>query len=147
VILLTLFALNVWYDYHHPLGIMFDVVLAVGLLIWYLNKYCDACGTAAPGGSEFIRALNSHGVHSLISTSTAIPGPMGGQFLKIFMELLAEHPDYTVSRARYEAVKALRNGMGATTSPTVPKHWCSRWWVMEAFTCACHNDEQVSKVN
>jgi DNA-directed RNA polymerase subunit RPC12/RpoP len=38
VILAVLIALNVWYDYHHPLGIMFDVVLAVGLLIWYLSK-------------------------------------------------------------------------------------------------------------
>jgi hypothetical protein len=38
VIVAVLLALNVWYDYHHPLGIMFDVVLAVGLLIWYLSK-------------------------------------------------------------------------------------------------------------
>jgi hypothetical protein len=38
VIVGALLALNVWYDYHHPLGIMFDVVLAVVLLIWYLNK-------------------------------------------------------------------------------------------------------------
>lgn len=38
VIVALLLALNVWYDYHHPLGIMFDVVLAVGLLVWYLSK-------------------------------------------------------------------------------------------------------------
>lgn len=38
VIVVALLALNVWYDYHHPLGIVFDVVLAVGLLIWYLGK-------------------------------------------------------------------------------------------------------------
>jgi hypothetical protein len=68
----------------------------------------DACGTAAPGQSEFIRNLNAHGVSTLISTSTAIPGPMGGKFLSILMELLAKHPQYTISRARYEAVKALR---------------------------------------
>jgi hypothetical protein len=67
----------------------------------------DACGTAAPGGSEFIRALNAHGVSSLVATSAAIPGPLGGHFLRIFMELLKNHPDYTVSRARFEAVRAL----------------------------------------
>jgi hypothetical protein len=38
VIVGVLILLNVWYDYYHPLGIMFDVVLAVVLLIWYLNK-------------------------------------------------------------------------------------------------------------
>ena len=74
----------------------------------------DACGTAAPGGSEFIRDLNEHGVYSVISTSAAIPGPMGGQFLKIFMELVAKHPEYTVSRARYEAVKSLSTRPAST---------------------------------
>jgi len=34
----VLVLLNVWYDYYHPLGIIFDFVLAVGLLIWYLSK-------------------------------------------------------------------------------------------------------------
>ena len=38
VIVGVLILLNVWYDYHHPLGIMFDVVLAVGLVIGYLSK-------------------------------------------------------------------------------------------------------------
>ncbi len=38
VIVVVVLALNIWYDYYHPLGIMFDVVLAVVLLIWYLNK-------------------------------------------------------------------------------------------------------------
>jgi hypothetical protein len=34
----VLILLNVWYDYYHPLGIIFDVILAVVLLIWYLHK-------------------------------------------------------------------------------------------------------------
>lgn len=38
VIVVVLLALNFWYDSHHPLGIMFDVVLGLGLLIWYLRK-------------------------------------------------------------------------------------------------------------
>ncbi len=38
VIVVVVLALNIWYDYYHPLGIVFDVVLAVVLLIWYLNK-------------------------------------------------------------------------------------------------------------
>jgi hypothetical protein len=37
-IVVVLLALNVWYPCDHPLGIMFDVVLAVVLLIWYLSK-------------------------------------------------------------------------------------------------------------
>jgi hypothetical protein len=42
VIVVVVLALNVWYDYHHPLGIVFDVVLGVGLLIWYLSKSTPA---------------------------------------------------------------------------------------------------------
>jgi hypothetical protein len=37
---------------------------------------------------------------------------MGGKFLKNFAELLKEHPDYTVSRARFETVKALSKEFG-----------------------------------
>jgi hypothetical protein len=38
VVAVVLILLNTWYDYYHPLGIIFDVVLAVVLLIWYLSK-------------------------------------------------------------------------------------------------------------
>jgi hypothetical protein len=38
MIVVALVLLNIWYDCYHPLGIMFDLVLAVGLLIWYLSK-------------------------------------------------------------------------------------------------------------
>jgi hypothetical protein len=38
----VLILLNIWYDYYHPLGIMFDIVGAVVLLIWYLNKSTPA---------------------------------------------------------------------------------------------------------
>ena len=38
---------------------------------------------------------------------------MGGQFLQIFMDLLKDHPEYTVSRARFEAVRILREEKGS----------------------------------
>jgi hypothetical protein len=38
VIVVVVLALNIWYDYYHPLGILFDVVLAVVLFIWCLSK-------------------------------------------------------------------------------------------------------------
>jgi hypothetical protein len=38
----VLILLNIWYDNYHPLGIMFDVVGAVVLLIWYLDKSTPA---------------------------------------------------------------------------------------------------------
>ena len=50
-----------------------------------------------------------------------IPGPMGGQFLNIFMELLTKHPEYTVSRARYGAVKALSEMHGSNDKPYGPQ--------------------------
>ena len=42
VIVGMLMLLNIWYDYYHPLGIMFDVIGGVVLLIWYLNKSTPA---------------------------------------------------------------------------------------------------------
>jgi hypothetical protein len=38
VLIATVVLLNVWYDYYHPLGIIFDVVFGVGVLVTYLNK-------------------------------------------------------------------------------------------------------------
>jgi len=35
VIVVVVVLLNLWYDYYHPLGIMFDVVLALVLLVRY----------------------------------------------------------------------------------------------------------------
>ena len=34
--------LNVWFDYYHPIGFMFVVVVGVVLLIWYLSKSTPA---------------------------------------------------------------------------------------------------------
>jgi hypothetical protein len=41
VIVTVLIVLNIWYDYHNPRGIVFDVI-AVVLLIRYLNKSTPA---------------------------------------------------------------------------------------------------------
>jgi hypothetical protein len=30
--------LNIWYDYRHPLGIIFDVVLALALVVRFVSK-------------------------------------------------------------------------------------------------------------
>lgn len=38
----VLVLLNIWYDYYHPMGIMFDVVLAVALLIRYASNSEEA---------------------------------------------------------------------------------------------------------
>jgi hypothetical protein len=42
VIVGVLILLNVWFDYYHPLGFIFDVVVGVVLLIRYLNKSTPA---------------------------------------------------------------------------------------------------------
>jgi len=39
VIVGVLVLLNIWFDYYHPLGIVFDVVLAVFLLIWFSSPH------------------------------------------------------------------------------------------------------------
>jgi hypothetical protein len=42
VIAVVLILLNIWYDYYHPLGILFDFIGAVALLVWYLSKSTPA---------------------------------------------------------------------------------------------------------
>jgi hypothetical protein len=78
----------------------------------------DACGTSRPGASEFIREFNEHGINSVVATSTEVEPTMAGRFLTILMDLLQTHSkdaSYTLSKARFDAVKALsktkdRNG-------------------------------------
>jgi hypothetical protein len=70
----------------------------------------DGCGTVQPGASEFVRELNLHGVASVIATSAIVDPVMAGEFLRIFANLLRDHKGdlkYTVSRARFDAVRAL----------------------------------------
>jgi hypothetical protein len=38
VFIVAAVVLNVWYDYHHPLGIIFDVILALALAVRYMGK-------------------------------------------------------------------------------------------------------------
>jgi hypothetical protein len=70
----------------------------------------DACGTSEPGASEFIRQFNRRGVMSAIATSTRVDPVLAGKFLATFMTLLQQHandPNYTVSQARFDAVRKL----------------------------------------
>jgi hypothetical protein len=38
VFFLIVILLNIWVDYHHPAGILFDVAVVVIVLVRYLNK-------------------------------------------------------------------------------------------------------------
>lgn len=70
----------------------------------------DACGTAQSGATEFVSEFNSQGVASILATSTEVEPEMAGTFLSILIELLRTNhvnPTYTVSDARFEAVRKL----------------------------------------
>jgi len=38
VITATIILLNVWFDYYHPLGIIFDVIVGLVILVVYLKE-------------------------------------------------------------------------------------------------------------
>jgi hypothetical protein len=38
VLIAAVLLLNFWYGYYHLLGIIFDVIIVVGLLVAYFNK-------------------------------------------------------------------------------------------------------------
>jgi hypothetical protein len=70
----------------------------------------NACGTSEPGASEFIRQFNRNGMNTAIATSTIVDPVLAGKFLTEFMDQLkrnVDDPGYTVSRARFDAVRTL----------------------------------------
>jgi hypothetical protein len=72
------------------------------------------------GASEFIWAVNFHGVTSAIATSTKVESFLAGKFLATFMSLLQQHVNdagYTVSQARFDAVRALGRAPGSDYGP------------------------------
>lgn len=69
-----------------------------------------ACGTAEPGGSDFVTKFNAHKVRTVIATSSAVDGAMAGTFLSLLLEKLDKNrdtPSYTLSQARFDAAKIL----------------------------------------
>ena len=72
----------------------------------------DACGTAAPGASEFIRQFNAHGMSTVIATYTEVEPAMAGQFLTLLFDNLAAHPEYTMSDAKFLAARDLAHQYG-----------------------------------
>jgi len=37
-IIVVVILLNIWYDYHHPRGIILDIIIALVLLVRYFSK-------------------------------------------------------------------------------------------------------------
>jgi hypothetical protein len=37
-IIVAVVLLNIWYDYHHPRGIILDIIIALIVVVRYLNK-------------------------------------------------------------------------------------------------------------
>lgn len=84
----------------------------------------DACGTAEPGASEFIRKLNEKGVAAAIATSATVEARMAGTFLSVLLDTLRKNrndPSYTISRARFDAVKSLSTETDEAGEPFGPR--------------------------
>jgi hypothetical protein len=79
-----------------------------------------ACGTAEPGGSDFVEAFNKKQIKTVIATSTAVAPEMAGRFLSLLMDLLddpANGPSYSLSQARFQAVRKLSKATDALGIP------------------------------
>lgn len=67
-----------------------------------------ACGTAEPGGSEFITKFNEMGVRSVIATTTAVEPSMTGRFLTLFLDSFSPTSESnTIGKARFLAARKL----------------------------------------
>jgi hypothetical protein len=81
----------------------------------------DACGAAAPGADGFIKMLNTAGFQAIVATTTTVAPVMAGQYFNLLAKELEKHKaetDYTISKAHFDAVRALRAAQaGSTASP------------------------------
>jgi hypothetical protein len=77
---------------------------------WPSVAIINACGTARPGASDFISALNRQGIAAIIATSTSVDATMAGKFLDILATMLRDNSaktGYTLERAKFDAVRQL----------------------------------------
>lgn len=79
----------------------------------------DACAAAAPGADEFVKRLNESGFEAVVATTTTVTPIMAGQYFNLLAKQVEKHKgeaDYTLSKAHFDAVQALRE------APTDPVH-------------------------
>jgi len=83
----------------------------------------NGCGTGGAGATAFVDRFGSHGISTVIATSAQVDQQMAGHFLGILVGLLAGQApasNYTISRARFEAVTALSKVIGDRDVPYGP---------------------------
>jgi hypothetical protein len=78
VIVAVLVALNFWYDYHHPLGIILDVIAAVVLLIWCFGKSIKRQSGGEFGSVETNRKVEKAAIE-LVTRRYEQDGSVGNQ--------------------------------------------------------------------
>jgi hypothetical protein len=82
------------------------------------------CGTAQVGASGIVRALNEHGINTVIATATEVNAKMAGQFVDLLLTNLAQHAsdtEYTLADARYDATVRLFGFRDESHRPYGPK--------------------------
>jgi hypothetical protein len=80
----------------------------------------DACAAAAPGADLFVRYLNEAGFQAIVATTTTVKPIMAGQYFDLLARQLEEHKkekDYTISKAHFDAVRALESTAESDTFP------------------------------
>ena len=67
-----------------------------------------ACGTAEPGGADFVDRFNKNHMRTVIATSNSVEPKLAGRFLSIFLDRIRNESDaYTVSDAWLDSVRRL----------------------------------------
>ena len=68
----------------------------------------EGCDGAEPNADSFLQGLNMVGFQAIITTTGAVTPYMAGQYFKRLNLVLDGNPNYTLSRAHFEAVRALK---------------------------------------
>ncbi|MEC5387732.1 hypothetical protein VVD49_18510 [Uliginosibacterium sp. H3] len=72
----------------------------------------NGCGTVGIGQSEFVQKLAERDMSAIIATSVKVDAEMAGTFLNLFSDVLQKNgsdASYSISRARFDAVKRLKD--------------------------------------
>jgi lipid-binding SYLF domain-containing protein len=82
----------------------------------------EGCDGAEPNADGFLQGLNMVGFQAIITTTGPVKPYMAGQYFKLLNEMLDRNPNYTLSRAHFEAVKALEQEKGEKALATDPSY-------------------------
>jgi hypothetical protein len=83
-----------------------------------------ACGTAEPGGADFVEKLNNNHIRTIIATSNSVEPTLAGRFLNTFLQCLKDQTSgssYSIGQAWLDSIRKLSTALDQNNIPFGPR--------------------------